>query len=75
MSRHKKEKNSSLLKHRHCVACGISISVDKQFCGQECEGEFKKFSKRRKMQFIIPLVLYGLIFLLFFILPRVLAKS
>ena len=75
MPKHKKEKNSTLPKHRHCLACGISISVDKQFCGKECEEEFKKFSRRKKMQFIAILALYSLIFVLFFILPRLSASS
>jgi predicted nucleic acid-binding Zn ribbon protein len=75
MSKHKKNKNSELLNHHHCITCGTVISVDKQFCGEQCEEEFKKFSKRRKMQFIAVLALYGIMFLLFFILPPLLPRS
>jgi predicted nucleic acid-binding Zn ribbon protein len=70
MSKHKKEEKFTLPNHRHCLICGKPINAHEQFCGEECKEEFKKFSKRRKMQFVTLFAMYGLMFLALFILPR-----
>jgi len=39
----------TLLKHSHCPICGMSIGLDKVFCGKECGEEFNKAPTRRKI--------------------------
>ena len=63
----KKRDGSIFSEHRHCRVCGISINVDKQFCGEKCEETFKKERRKRRIidiSFIIFMIF--LLFILFF---------
>jgi len=65
MSKRKKEITPALVKHRHCIVCGVSTDADKRFCGSECEKEFEKESKRRKMMSFVWIATFvGLMLLL-----------
>ncbi|MDY6986231.1 MAG: DUF2116 family Zn-ribbon domain-containing protein [Candidatus Thermoplasmatota archaeon] len=52
--------------HKHCMICGKSISVDKDFCSDKCRDEYNSIMKRRKRSnYIMIIVLIILMAVLF----------
>jgi len=61
----KQAEKVSIPRHRHCIVCATPISIEKEFCGSECEDQFKKAERRRKYMMIVPILL---IFPFFFLI-------
>jgi len=69
MAKRKKESEAVLVKHRHCPICGVPIGLDKQFCGDACQAEYGKASKKRRTQLYVFFFIYLLIFFVFVVAP------
>ncbi|MBS7657641.1 MAG: DUF2116 family Zn-ribbon domain-containing protein [Candidatus Bathyarchaeia archaeon] len=54
----------SIPKHKHCLICGVSVSVDKEFCSDKCEEQYNKMVKRRKYSLWIMLIFPAFFFIL-----------
>jgi predicted nucleic acid-binding Zn ribbon protein len=59
----KKDEKTGIPKHRHCVVCATPIAMDREFCGPNCEGQFKRAERKRKYTFIVILMMFPLLFL------------
>jgi predicted nucleic acid-binding Zn ribbon protein len=71
MSKYMKQAEKvTIPKHRHCVMCSTPISVDREFCGQMCEDQFKRSERKRKYTFIIVLLMFPVLFFLLAFLRR-----
>ncbi len=66
----KDESPHSIPKHRHCIICATPISFDKEFCGPNCEDQFKKAERKRKYTFIIILLMFPALFFILTLLRR-----
>lgn len=44
---------SSIVQHKHCVHCGKVCGPDKDTCSQDCEAEFNKKVRKKKMYYYI----------------------
>lgn len=67
----KPEVKSAVPKHRHCNVCATPISFDKEFCGPNCEDQFKRGERKRRYTFILILLMFPVVFLLLTVLrPR-----
>jgi predicted nucleic acid-binding Zn ribbon protein len=66
----KQEERASIPKHRHCVVCSTPVSMDKEFCGPNCEDQFKRGERKRKYTFIAILLLFPVLFLVLTLLRR-----
>jgi predicted nucleic acid-binding Zn ribbon protein len=60
----KQETKASVPKHRHCAVCATPIAFEKEFCGPNCEDQFKRSERKRKYTFILILLMFPVIFLL-----------
>jgi predicted nucleic acid-binding Zn ribbon protein len=43
-------------KHSHCQYCGLPVSVNEEFCSEECQGEYAKFMKNRRNRMLLTAV-------------------
>ena len=58
--------------HKHCVICGKSISIDKEFCSQKCEEDYSRIVKRRKRSNYLMIALLVVMMAILFV-PALLA--
>lgn len=66
----KQEVKATVPKHRHCVVCSTPISFDKEFCGPNCEDQFKRTERKRKYTFIVILLMFPVLFLVLTLFRR-----
>jgi predicted nucleic acid-binding Zn ribbon protein len=66
----KPEAKVTIPKHRHCIVCSTPISFDKEFCGPNCQDQFKRQEKKRKYMFIAILLMFPALFLILTLLRR-----
>lgn len=58
----KKEDRPTIPKHRHCVVCATPTQYEKEFCGPNCEAQFKRTERKRKYTFVVILLLFPVLF-------------
>ncbi|HUO41819.1 MAG TPA: DUF2116 family Zn-ribbon domain-containing protein [Methylomirabilota bacterium] len=58
----KQEQKASVPKHRHCIMCSTPISLEEQFCGPNCEDQFKRSERKRKYTFLAILLMFPILF-------------
>jgi len=69
MSKFMKEAQPKVVKHRHCVVCHTPVfEMDREFCGQKCQDEFKKTERSRKYTTLIMVLLFPIIILIMMLL-------
>ena len=67
----KPEQRATIPKHRHCVVCANPITMDREFCGPNCEDQFRRGERKKKYTFILILLMFPVVFLLLTVLrPR-----
>jgi len=67
----KAEAERGIPKHRHCIVCSTPISFDKEFCGPNCEDQFKRAERRRKYSMVAIIAMFPLLyFVLTFLIRR-----
>ena len=64
----KQAEKFSVPRHRHCVVCATPIPIEREFCGSNCEDEFKRTERKRKYMMVIPILLIFPFFLLILLL-------
>jgi len=58
-------------KHKHCMICGVSIPIDKEFCSEKCEEQYNKMVKKRKYSlWIMMLIFPAMLLILLLLSPR-----
>jgi predicted nucleic acid-binding Zn ribbon protein len=60
----KPEAKVAIPKHKHCIVCSTPISFDREFCGPACEDDFKRRERKRKLTFIVVLLMFPVLFFL-----------
>jgi predicted nucleic acid-binding Zn ribbon protein len=58
----KQAEKVSIPKHKHCGVCSTPIGMDRDFCGQICEDQFKRSERKRKYTFIVVLMMFPILF-------------
>jgi len=66
----KQAEKVSIPRHRHCVVCATPIALEREFCSQNCEDEFRRAERKRKYMMIVPLLLIFPFFLLILFMGR-----
>lgn len=66
----KPEQRATIPKHRHCVVCANPIPIEREFCGPNCEDQFKRGERKKKFTFIAILMLFPALFLILTMLRR-----
>jgi len=66
----KQAEKVSVPRHRHCIVCATPIGLEREFCGPNCEDEFKRAERKRKYMMVIPILLIFPFFLLLLLLGR-----
>ncbi len=71
MSKYMKQAEKvSIPKHRHCVVCSTPVAIDREFCGEVCEDQFKRSERKRKYTFILVLLMFPALFLILTLFRR-----
>jgi len=72
MSKFVKEAQPKVVKHRHCVVCHTPVlEMDKDYCSQKCQDQFKKAERSRKYTTLIMVLVFPTILLIMLLLtPR-----
>lgn len=64
MSKFIKEAQPKVAKHRHCSVCHTPIlEMEREFCSQKCEEQFRKSERSRKYMMFIMILLFPVILL------------
>ena len=58
------QQKSGISKHRHCVVCATPVPMEKEFCGPNCEDQFKRAERKKKYTFILILLMFPVLFLI-----------
>lgn len=66
----KREEKTVIPRHRHCVVCSTPIGMDKEFCGPNCEDEFKRSERKKKYMFFVILLMFPVLFLILTLFSR-----
>ena len=66
----KPEQKTSIPKHRHCIICSTPIAMDHEFCGPNCEDQFRRSERKRKYTFLIILLMFPVLFLVLALFRR-----
>ena len=64
------QQKAGISKHRHCVVCATPVPMDKEFCGPNCEDQFKRAERKKKYTFILILLMFPVLFLVLTLLAR-----
>ncbi|MBI5000416.1 MAG: DUF2116 family Zn-ribbon domain-containing protein [Euryarchaeota archaeon] len=59
-----------LLQHRHCRQCGRAISADDKYCDDKCKDSYNKDQRGKLTQYIILLIVGGVIIALTIFMGR-----
>jgi len=69
MSKFMKEAQPKVVKHRHCTVCHTPVlEMDRNFCSQKCQDEFKKSERSRKYTMLMMVFLFPTILLILMLL-------
>jgi predicted nucleic acid-binding Zn ribbon protein len=69
MSKFMREAQPKVVKHRHCTMCHTPVlDMDKEFCSQKCQDEFKKIERNRKYTTFLMVLLFPTIILIMMLL-------
>jgi len=53
--------------HKHCMICGKSISMEREFCSEDCQEQYNSIMKKRKrsnyIMIIVMVVLLAVLFI------------
>ncbi|MFO8051083.1 MAG: DUF2116 family Zn-ribbon domain-containing protein [Thermoplasmatota archaeon] len=60
-------RSTEISDHKHCYNCGRAISSDKDICSEECQQEWDRMLRKKKLITYLP-VIGGVLLLLFYIL-------
>lgn len=66
----KQAEKVTMPRHRHCVVCSSPIPMEREFCGPNCEDQFKRGERKRKYTFIGILMLFPVLFLILTLFKR-----
>lgn len=47
--------------HKHCVICRKAITVDQDFCSQECKDKYSKDDKKKSRSSTLQIVIFGVL--------------
>jgi predicted nucleic acid-binding Zn ribbon protein len=53
--------------HKHCMICGKSISVEREFCSEDCQEQYNGIMKKRKRSNYIMIIVMVILLAVLFI--------
>jgi len=69
MSKFLKEAQPRVARHRHCSVCHNPVSeMEREFCSQKCEEQFRKTERTRKYTTFLMIVMLPIILLVMMLL-------
>jgi predicted nucleic acid-binding Zn ribbon protein len=65
------QQKATVPKHKHCIVCATPIAFEREFCGPNCEDQFRRSEKKRKYtQLIMMLMIPLMVVILLLFRPR-----
>ena len=56
--------------HKHCIACGIAVPIDKDYCSLECKDKFQGYEKKKNRNNYIMIGVMAVVMIVFiFVMP------